>query len=178
MATLLQANLLKEQMKFQQNEALFEQRKLAANDEMNISEGRIATLYEMDAKLQSEMDKLHELSDYVTRKDAEVNKKLAEADALFRQAKEHESILLSAVQVINEQKQQLSDDRFCLAQERVSMLKEKSQSRVVTTTQLNLKEKTKEEKLRGCFRLNSSPDLLLRRRLSSIKVQLDELRKE
>jgi len=176
MATLLQENLLKEQMKFQQNEALFEQRKLAANEEMKIAEARIATLHEMDAKLQSEMDKLYELGDYVTRKDAEANRKLAEADALCRQAQEHETVLISTAGVIEEQRQQLSEDRLILARERVSVLKKKSLS---STNSLNIvKKKSEREKLGEYSWFYSSPDLHMRERLSSIKSQLDKLRKE
>ncbi|KAL3786056.1 hypothetical protein HJC23_003904 [Cyclotella cryptica] len=172
--------ILKEQTKFQQNEALFEQRKIAANEEGDIAAARIATMNEMDAKLQAETKKLLELSDFVARKDAHASQKLAEADALYREAEEHEAINKSAAEVIEHKERQLAEDRYLLIQERVSILKEKASNRFVTPKghqRLNNTGTERDSEFHG-HSSTISDDLLFKRRLSLVKSQLNRLRKE
>jgi single-stranded DNA-specific DHH superfamily exonuclease len=126
----------------------------------------------MDVKLQSEMDKLIQLSDFVTRKDNEANEKLVKAEAMFRQAKELESSLMEDAEIIEQQKEQLSQDRYLLAQERVAALKEKAfirDTHMNGTSRISLSE-------RQCPSEFGTPDLVLRKRLASIKNQLNKLR--
>jgi chromosome segregation ATPase len=171
--TILQEKLLRE-------EALFEQRKLASAEQLKYAEDRIQTANHMDAKLQSEMDRLIELCDFVTKKDAEANDKLANASDLYEKAQELEASLMSDAEVIEHQKQQLERDRNLLVRERVSVLKEKSINRDMCMS-ANSKVYTND----ACYpvgvrgrsgSLATDPDIVLRKRLASIKSQLSKLR--
>ena len=164
---------MKQRVKFEQDEALFEQRKIASKDELEHAEQRIAKARQIEAKLRSEMNNLLELSDYVAKKDTEANEKLGEANSLYEKARELEATLLSDANVIEKHRDQLNYDRNVLAQERVSFLKMKSLDRHCNCP--NQEGSSFGPRTGGYLSINS--DVVAQKRLVSIKSGLNNLRK-
>ena len=170
----LQEKVLKEQLRLEQNVALFEQRKIASKEELQYAEDRIVASQQMNAKVQAEMDKLLELSEFVTRKDKEANQKLVEASALYAKAQELEAVCLSQAEAIEQQKEQIERERELLVQERVLVLKERSfnrdMGRCERSTCIDAFRASKDNNL------SAETDLMLRNRLAAIKSQLKKLK--
>jgi hypothetical protein len=164
-----QEKILKEKIQLEKEEALFEQRKIAAKDDLKYAESRIEAMLQMEAKLQSEMDKLLDLSEFVSRKDAEANEKLAEATTLYEKARKLESVLMTDAEAIEEQKQQLERTQALIVQERVTVLKERSANR-------DLIASSRDGGLGRSKAFANSSDIVLKQRLATIKSKLDRLR--
>ena len=162
----MQEELARERVQLQNDQALFEQHKIASREELNYAESRISTAQQVDAKLQEELDRLLKLSDFVARKDSEANEKLAEASALYQKAQKLEAVLMSDAEEIEHQKEQLERERTLLVQERVSVLKEKSVNRDM--------DRSVKSKMHSFA--PSDSDVV--ERLASIKANLNRLKRE
>ena len=163
---------MKDQIQFQKDEALFEQRKLASKDDLKYAESRIEMMHQMEARLQSEMDKLLELSQFVSTKDAEAKEKLAEAASLYAKAQELESVLMADAEVIEHEKEKLERERHLLVQERVAVLKERSMN--ISASGSAMSHDSIGPRLSSSF--VSTPDVVLKKKLASIKSQINRLR--
>ena len=162
----MQEELAQERIQLQNDQALFEQHKIASREELNYAESRISTAQQVDAKLQEELDRLLKLSDFVARKDSEANEKLAEASALYQKAQKLEAVLMSDAEEIEHQKEQLERERTLLVQERVLVLKEKSANRDM--------DRSVKSKMHSFAPRDS--DVV--ERLASIKANLNRLKRE
>ena len=170
----MQEKLLKEQIQLEQNVALFEQRKIASREELQYAEDRIAVSQQMNAKVQAEIDKLVELSEFVTKKDAEANEKRAEANLLYAKAQELEAACISDADAIEQQKRHLEREKQLLLEERVSVLKERSLNRELGSSVVpSYSTKVLQRKDNN---MTSESDLMLKNRLTAIKSQLKRLK--
>jgi len=160
---IFQEELSRERTLLQNEIALFEQRKISSLEELNYAEDRISMAQQVDAKLQEELDRLLKLSEFVARKDAEANEKLAEASGLYQKAQKLEAVLISDAEVIEHERQQLENERALLVQQRVSVLKERSMNRDM--------DRSVKSKMHAPAR-----DSDVVERLASIKANLNRLR--
>ena len=172
--TYLQEKLLREKIQLEQNVALFEQRKIASREELQYAEDRIFVSQQMNAKVQAEIDKLVELSEFVTKKDAEASEKLAEANLLYAKAQELEAACISDADAIEQQKRHLEREKQLLLEERVSVLKKRSLNRELGSSVVpSYSTKVLQRKDNN---MTSESDLMLKNRLTAIKSQLKRLK--
>ena len=94
--------------KLERSEALFEQRKMAAREEIENAE-------EIEARIDDKTERLIQLSEYVKRKDEEAQEKLDQAEENKRN-----------VEDVDRQRMELSKNRMRLARDQVAFLKERS----------------------------------------------------
>jgi len=81
-------DLLVEKEKFAKEKALFEQRKLAAKDEIEYADAMMKTVKEAEQKVSEDCKRLVQLSEFVVSKNKEADEKLAEALRLSTQLEE------------------------------------------------------------------------------------------
>ena len=91
----------------------------------------MSNVRDAEIRIKKEMEKLIQLSEYVTKKDKETQEKLQTAENLFNELRKLEDSIRCDKENLERQRQGLCRDRIILAQERVSLLKEKSKSREV-----------------------------------------------
>mmetsp|Transcript_3314 Transcript_3314/g.4945 ORF Transcript_3314/g.4945 Transcript_3314/m.4945 type:complete len:315 (-) Transcript_3314:239-1183(-) len=77
--------ILQDRILLEQAEALFEQRKLAAKENIDYANEMMRAMKETEAKVSSEMERLAQLSEFVVHKNSEAEEKLAEAQRLSKQ---------------------------------------------------------------------------------------------
>ena len=121
--------MARERTQLERSEALFEQRKIAAREEIENADETMSMIRESEANLNDEMEKLVQLSDFVRKKDAEAQEKLSHAEELSIRLKEMDSSLKQDFENADMQRQEISENRMSLARERVSLLKERSRDR-------------------------------------------------
>eukprot|EP00984_Skeletonema_dohrnii_P009607 scaffold3677_cov94-Skeletonema_dohrnii-CCMP3373.AAC.1 len=159
--------ILQDRILLEQAEALFEQRKLAAKDEIDYSNEMMRTMKETEAKMSTEMERLAQLSEFVVHKNAEAEEKLAEAQRLSKQLNEWQGVIGSEHDAVLRLKREVEDDRMKLSRDRVTLLKNKP-----NLLQHPLGRKTKVN-LMNDFSLTKPEDL--RRRWTSVKAEMKRL---
>lgn len=120
-----QQALLAEKEKLAKDIALFEQRKLAAKDEIEHAAAMIQTMKETEAKVSFEMERLIQLSEFVVGKEKQADQKLAEAQRLSKQLEEWQDAIANDHEAVQQMKKKMEDDRIRLSRDRVSILKSK-----------------------------------------------------
>ncbi|KAL7500232.1 hypothetical protein ACHAWT_010951 [Skeletonema menzelii] len=152
----------------EQSEALFEQRKLAAKDNIDYADEMMRKMHETEAKVSSEMERLAQLSDFVVEKNAEAEEKLAEAQRISNDLKEWQFVIGSEHDAVARLKREVEDDRMKLSRDRLSLLKSKpsniSRNPLGRSTKVNLMNDF----------CSTNPDDL-RRRLSAVKSEMKRL---
>lgn len=121
--------LNKKQIELDKSEALFEQRKIAAQDDMDHAERTMSSLRDAENRLSEEMERLHELSEHVRQKNIEAQDKLNRAEQLESALHEKETSLRQEAENIKKQRQEIAEQRMDLTRERVSLLKERSRDK-------------------------------------------------
>jgi hypothetical protein len=117
---------LERQLKQLENkEALFEQRKLSAKEEIETADKKMTALRGAEARLNEEAERIESLSEYVRQKDVYAQNKLDQAQELHMKAREMDV----SFEDEENQRRLTSETRMSLARERVTMLKEKARER-------------------------------------------------
>jgi len=104
---------------------LFEQRKLAAKEEIETADKMITSIRGAEARLNEEAERIESLSEYVNQKDVDAKNKLDQAQELLRKAREMDA----SFEDEENQRRLMSETRMSLARERVIMLKERARDR-------------------------------------------------
>ncbi|EJK76923.1 hypothetical protein THAOC_01283, partial [Thalassiosira oceanica] len=113
----------------EQNEALFEQRKLACQEEIDFADRMMASAKDAEARARLEIQRLTELKEYVTRKDAEADAKRAEAAELWERIRTGKATLQRDREEHMLQSDELAETRTSLIKERIALLKTTGASR-------------------------------------------------
>jgi hypothetical protein len=113
------------QRQLERSEALFEQRKIAAREEIETADTLMTAIRSAESRLNDEMERLNDLRNYVKEKDDEATMKLEQAHELSKKVREMEVTLEDT----EYQRQELSKARMSLVQERVAMLKDRARER-------------------------------------------------
>jgi uncharacterized protein YhaN len=113
------------QRQLERSEALFEQRKIAAREEIETADTLMTAIRAAESRLNDEMERLNDLRNYVKEKDDEATMKLEQAHELSKKAREMELTLEDT----EYQRQEISKSRMSLVQERVAMLKDRARER-------------------------------------------------
>ena len=163
-------DLLVEKEKFAKEKALFEQRKLAAKDEIEYADAMMKTVKEAEQKVSEDCKRLVQLSEFVVSKNKEADEKLAEAQRLSTQLEEWQGAIAIDNEAVQKLKQRLEDDRMMLSRDRVSLMKNKAAMHVVTSNPLGRSTKVN---LMSDFSLAQPGEL--RRRLVSVKAEMKRL---
>jgi len=121
--------LNKKQIELERAEALFEQRKIAAQDDIDNAEKTMSSLRDAENRLSEEIERLHELSKHVRQKDIEAQDKLSRAEQLESVLHEKETSLRQEAENIKKQRQEIAEQCMDLTRERVSLLKERSRDK-------------------------------------------------
>ena len=121
--------LNKERKDIEKSEALLEQRKIAAQDDIDHAERAMSSLQNTESKLRDEMARLSELSEHVRQKDIEAQDKLNRAEQLESALHEKVISLKQEAENIKKQRQEIAEQRMDLTRERVSLLKERSRDK-------------------------------------------------
>jgi len=124
---IMQERLARERRQLDQSEALFEQRKIAASEEIE----RADLVRASEARLKDEMERLGELSEFVRQKDAEAQSKLHRAEELSKRLEQMDSSMKHDFEIAERQRQEIADNRMTLARERVSFLKDRSREKAL-----------------------------------------------
>ena len=109
--------------KFEQDEALFEQRKAACREEIDFADRMMSSAKEAEARARLEMQRLTELGEYVTRKDAEADTKRAEATELWERIRKERATLQRDREEHMLQSDELAQTRTNLIKERIALLR-------------------------------------------------------
>ena len=112
--------LLAEKEKLAKDIALFEQRKLAAKDEIEHANAMTQTMKETEAKVSFEMERLIQLSEFVVAKEKQADQKLAEAQRLSKQLEEWQDAIANDQEAVQQMKKKIEDDHIRLSRDRVS----------------------------------------------------------
>lgn len=104
---------------------MFEQRKLAAKEEIETADKMITSIRGAEARLNEEAERIESLSEYVNQKDVDAKNKLDQAQELLRKAREMDA----SFEDEENQRRLMSETRMSLARERVIMLKERARDR-------------------------------------------------
>ena len=104
---------------------MFEQRKLAAKEEIETADKMITAIRGAEARLNEEAERIESLSEYVNQKDVDAKNKLDQAQELLRKAREMDA----SFEDEENQRRLMSETRMSLARERVIMLKERARER-------------------------------------------------
>ena len=163
-------DLLVEKEKFAKEKALFEQRKLAAKDEIEYADAMMKTVKEAEQKVSEDCKRLVQLSEFVVSKNKEADEKLAEALRLSTQLEEWQGAIANDNEAVQKLKQRLEDDLMMLSRDRVSLMKNKAGMHVVTSNPLGRSTKVN---LMSDFSLAQPGEL--RRRLVSVKAEMKRL---
>ena len=99
---------------------------MAAKEELETADETKALIYDTQARLEDEMQRLAHLSEYVSRKDAEATEKLQQAEELSQRLHAMDASVKQDLEEAERQRREISEDRMSLARERVSVLKESS----------------------------------------------------
>ena len=153
---------------------MFEQRKIAAREELENADETTASIREAKSRLDDEMKRLMELGEFVRRKDADAHEKLAQAEEISRRLEEMESSVRHDFEDSERERQEITENRLSLAQERVRLLKERARDREGhgLPTEFALLDDSISKGMTPTS--NSS----LRRALASIKDDLNKIRQE
>jgi len=119
----------KERIELDKSEALFEQRKIAAQDDIDNAERTMSSLRDAENRLSEEMERLSELSEHIRQKDIEAQDKLNRAEQVESALHEKETSLKQEAENITKQRQEIAEQRMDLTRERVSLLKERSRDK-------------------------------------------------
>ena len=149
---------------------MFEQRKIAARDDIDNADKIISSIREAEARLNDEMERLSTLSEYVRQKDAEAQEKLEHAEELSLRLDEVDTSIKHEAEIAEKQRQEISENRMNLARERVSMLKARRGSDI--NSALVCCSSTRSYNELGLMQ----PDI--RRALVSLKNDLNKLRQD
>ena len=104
---------------------MFEQRKLAAKEEIETADKMITAIRGAEARLNEEAERLDSLSEYVNQKDVDAKNKLDQAQELLRKARD----MNASFEDEENQGRLTYETRMSLARERVIMLKERARER-------------------------------------------------
>ena len=121
-----QDKLARERQQLEKSEALFEQRKIAARDDIDNADKIMSSIREAEARLNDEMERLSTLSEYVKQKDAEAQEKLDHAEELSLSLNEMDTSIKHETEIAEKQRQEISENRMNLTRERVNLLKARS----------------------------------------------------
>jgi len=113
------------QRQLERSEALFEQRKIAAREEIETADTLMNAIRCAESRLNDEMERLNDLRNYVKQKDDEATMKLQQAQELSKKARDMEATFEDT----EYQRQELAKSKMSLVQERVSMLKDRARER-------------------------------------------------
>ncbi len=164
-----------EKRHLQQSEALFEQRKNASGEEMKYVENMIDRFRDAEKRVEKEMDKLVQLSEFVVRKDAEAEEKLVKAEEMVNYLQCLESTAKCDKENSDKDIEQLRRDRHRFVEERVAFLKEKSR-----VDELKQSEKKSSSVRRNENRISRkerfAPQLPLKNLLAKVESDLNRLR--
>ncbi len=153
---------------------MFEQRKIAAREELENADETTASIREAKSRIDDKMKRLMELGEFVRRKDADAYEKLAQAEEISRRLEEMESSVRHDFEDSERERQEITENRLSLAQERVRLLKERARDRKGhgLPTEFAL--------LDGSISKGMTPtsNSSLRRALASIKDDLNKMRQE
>ena len=118
-----QEELEKSRRILEQDEALFEQRKTACREEIDFADRMMSSAKEAEARARLEMQRLTELGEYVTRKDAEADTKRAEATELWERIRKERATLQRDREEHMLQSDELAQTRTNLIKERIALLR-------------------------------------------------------
>ena len=104
---------------------MFEQRKLAAKEEIETADKMITAIRGAEARLNEEAERIESLSEYVNQKDVDAKNKLDQAQELLRKARD----MNASFEDEENQGRLTSETRMSLARERVIVLKERARER-------------------------------------------------
>mmetsp|Transcript_12494 Transcript_12494/g.21192 ORF Transcript_12494/g.21192 Transcript_12494/m.21192 type:complete len:419 (+) Transcript_12494:176-1432(+) len=161
--------ILQDRILLEQAEALFEQRKLAAKDNIDYANEMMRAMKETEAKVSSEMERLAQLSEFVVHKNSEAEEKLAEAQRLSKQLTEWQGVIGSEHDAVLRLKREVEGDRMKLSRDRVTLLKSKPSNNIAP----NPLGRSTKVNLMNDFSLTKPEDL--RRRLTSVKAEMKRL---
>ena len=113
------------QKQLERSEALFEQRKIAAREEIDTADTLMNAIRGAESRLNDEMERLNDLRNYAKQKDDEATMKLQQAQELSKKARDMEATFEDT----EYQRQELAMTRMSLVQERVAMLKDRARER-------------------------------------------------
>eukprot|EP00985_Skeletonema_marinoi_P016584 scaffold8949_cov126-Skeletonema_marinoi.AAC.1 len=122
--------ILQDRILLEQAEALFEQRKLAAKENIDYANEMMRAMKETEAKVSSEMERLAQLSEFVVHKNSEAEEKLAEAQRLSKQLTEWQGVIGSEHDAVLRLKREVEGDRMKLSRDRVTLLKSKPSNNI------------------------------------------------
>ena len=169
-----QDKLARERKQLEKSEALFEQRKIAARDDIDNADKIMSSIREAETRLNDEMERLSTLSEYVKQKDAEAQEKLEYAEELSLRLNEMDTFIKHETEITEKRRQETSENRMNLARERVNLLK--ARSREGRGSDIN-------SALVSCSSSRSYNELglmqpYIRRAFVSLKNDLNKLRQE
>ena len=167
-----QDKLARERQQLEKSEALFEQRKIAARDDIDNADKIMSSIREAEARLNDEMERLSTLSEYVRQKDAEAQEKLEYAEELALRLNEMDRSIKHEAEIAEKQRQEISENRMNLARERVNLLKARRGSDIHINSALVCSSSSRSYNELGLMQ----PDI--RRALVSLKNDLNKLRQE
>ena len=167
------------QRQLERSEALFEQRKIAARDEIDTADTLMNEIRGAESRLNDEMERLNDLRNYVKQKDDEATMKLQQAQELSKKARDMEATFEDT----EFQRQELAMTRMSLVQERVSMLKDRAREREnerVSSSSSSIKDNLVLVRRRPAEFSADFPFMSMNARmaLASIKGDLKKLRKD
>ena len=119
----------RDRMQLERAEALFEQRKLAAAEQMEHAARTMAIQEEAEARLADEMRRLTQLREFIVRKECDAQEKLTRVEMLSSRMEDRESTVAQDFESAKRQQQEVAEERLRLARDRVSLLKERSKDR-------------------------------------------------
>ena len=174
MLQISQDKLARQRKQLEKSEALFEQRKIAARDDIDNADKIMSSIREAEARLNDEMERLSTLSEYVKQKDAEAQEKLEYAEELSLRLEQMDTSIKHEAEIAEKQRQEISENRMNLARERVNLLK--ARSREGRGSDIN-------SALVSCSSSRSYNELglmqpYIRRAFVSLKNDLNKLRQE
>lgn len=127
--SITQDKLARQWKQLERSEALFEQRKLAASEDIENAEKMMSMIRAAEAKLNSEMERLVHLSDYVREKDIKAQEQIEHARELTNKLLEIDVSRDEFFENAEKNQQEMSESRMIIARERVAMLKERARER-------------------------------------------------
>ena len=127
--SITQDKLARQWKQLERSEALFEQRKLAASEGIENAEKMMSMIRSAEARLNTEMERLVHLSDYVREKDIRAQEQLEHARDLTNKLLEIDVSRDEFFENAEKYQQEMSESRMIIARERVAMLKERVRER-------------------------------------------------
>lgn len=166
------------QRQLERSEALFEQRKIAAREEIDTADTLMNASRCAESRLNDEMERLNDLRNYVKQKDDEATMKLQQAQELSKKARDMEATFEDT----EYQRQELAKSKMSLVQERVAMLKDRAREREnerVSSSSSSINDNLVLVRRRPAEFSADFPFMSTNRRMSlaSIKGELKKLRK-